>query len=65
MVLQARSHTLDHYTGYTPIGTTYTQILEHLLSKCEIDLWPIRLEIENTLKCKNWDQNKYYKYHEE
>ena len=31
-------HALDYYTEYTPIGTTYTQALERLLSKSNIDL---------------------------
>lgn len=57
-------HTLDCCTKYAPIGSTYSQALECLLSKGMIDLQPIKLVIKNTQKSKNLDLNKYCKYHE-
>ena len=36
-------YALDCYTEYTPIGTTYTQALECLLSMSRINLPPIKI----------------------
>jgi len=56
-------HGLNHYTEYTPIGTTYAKALGRLLLKGMIDLPLIKPEMESTQKSKNWDLNKYCKYH--
>jgi len=48
---------------YNPIGTTYTEILECLLSNGMIKLLLIRRVTENTWKPKIWHLNNYCEYH--
>jgi len=41
-------HALDNYIECTPIGITYTQAVDHLLSKHKIDLLSIGAKTKST-----------------